>query len=55
MQPVTADAFDPAELGIAGPKPVQLHTLLVTGDSMSMPLDLVLARALAGKGVKVVP
>jgi uncharacterized protein len=30
------------------------HTLLVTGDSMAMPLDVVLARRLAGKGFRVV-
>jgi lysophospholipase L1-like esterase len=30
------------------------HTLLVTGDSMAMPLDVELARRLAGKGFRVV-
>ena len=43
--PITADAFDPAELGV---KPEQLPTLknlLVTGDSLAQPLDVQLARA----------
>lgn len=52
--PITADAFDPAELGA---KPVQLpklRTLLVTGDSLAQPLDVQLARRLAGDGVQTV-
>jgi hypothetical protein len=52
--PVTPDAFDPAALG---EKPVQLAklaTLLVTGDSLSQPLDVQLARRLAPDGVRTV-
>lgn len=51
--PVTPDAFDPAELGEAPPKQ-PLGTLLVTGDSLSTPLDLEVARSLAGDGVDVI-
>jgi lysophospholipase L1-like esterase len=51
---VTPDAFNPASIGArAGPKR-KLHTLLVTGDSMSMPLDADLAQRLVTKGVKVI-
>jgi hypothetical protein len=51
---ITPDAFDPAALG---QKPVpleQLGTLLVTGDSMSQPLDVELARGLAESGVRTI-
>jgi hypothetical protein len=51
---ITPDAFDPAALG---DKPVRLNklsTLLVTGDSMSQPLDVELARGLAASGVRTV-
>ncbi|MEY2513300.1 MAG: uncharacterized protein QOJ89_658, partial [bacterium] len=54
VAPVTPDAFDPAALG---DKPVQLpklKTLLVTGDSLSQPLDVELARRLASKGVRTI-
>ncbi len=54
VAPVTPDAFDPAALGA---KPVQLDklgTLLVTGDSLSQPLDVQLARRLASAGVRTV-
>jgi hypothetical protein len=54
VAPVTADAFDPAAIGA---KPVlldKLGTLLVTGDSLSQPLDAELARRLASGGVKTV-
>lgn len=54
VAPVTADAFDPAALG---EKPVQLDklgTLLVTGDSLSQPLDVQLARRLSSDGVRTV-
>ena len=47
VPPVTADAFDPAALGAKPPPRRPLQTLLVTGDSMSTPLDAELARALA--------
>jgi hypothetical protein len=54
ISPVTPDAFDPATIG-AQPRPRRaLHSLLVTGDSMSMPLDADLAQHLVGKGVHVV-
>lgn len=54
VPPVTADAFDPARIGAKpGPKRL-LRTLLVTGDSMSTPLDAEMARLLAGEQVRVV-
>jgi len=53
VPPVTRDAFDPAALGAAPPR-ARLGTLLVTGDSMSTPLDTELAHRFAGKGVKVI-
>jgi lysophospholipase L1-like esterase len=54
IPPVTPDAFVPSQLGVSPPAKQQLHTLLVTGDSMSQPLDQDLARSLASSGVKVV-
>jgi hypothetical protein len=51
VPPVTADAFDPGQLGPAPAKRALRH-LLVTGDSMSMPLDAVLARRLAGDAIQ---
>ena len=54
IPPITPEAFDPASIG-AQPEPKQqLDTLLVTGDSLSTPLDEVLARRLAPDGVNVV-
>src|SRR4051812_47922009 len=53
VPPVTPEAFDPASVGAAPPPKKPLHTLLVTGDSLSQPLDQELARRLAGS-VKVV-
>jgi len=44
---VSADSFDPAELGAKPKPPRPLDTLLVTGDSMAMPLDVETARRLA--------
>jgi hypothetical protein len=47
IPPVTPDAFDPGAFG----KPVakkKLGTLLITGDSLSQPLDVEMARRLAG-------
>ena len=44
VPPVTADAFEPRELGAAPPQRRPLRRLLVTGDSMAMPLDAELAR-----------
>jgi lysophospholipase L1-like esterase len=51
---VTPDAFDPTELGAKPPARKALHTLLVTGDSMSMPLDSDLAQKLDPDGVHVI-
>lgn len=51
---ITPDSFDPAELG--GVQPARLpalRSLLVTGDSLAQPLDVQLARSLAGDGVRV--
>jgi hypothetical protein len=48
--PVGVDAFDPRELGERPAPPPPLQTLLVTGDSLSMPLDAVLARRFADAG-----
>jgi lysophospholipase L1-like esterase len=53
IPPVTADAFDPGQIGAPAPARQRLHKLLVTGDSMSEPLDLDLARALAAGHVNV--
>ncbi|HWK30231.1 MAG TPA: GDSL-type esterase/lipase family protein [Solirubrobacter sp.] len=53
IPPVTPDAFTPAQLGTKPPAPRPLKRVLVTGDSMSTPLDTSVARALAGTGVKV--
>jgi lysophospholipase L1-like esterase len=51
---VTPSAFPPSVIG-APPQPKRrLRTLLVTGDSMSQPLDSDLASDLLGKGVNVV-
>ena len=52
--PITADSFDPTELGVKPAKLPQLKTLLVTGDSLAQPLDVQLARRLAGDGVQTV-
>jgi hypothetical protein len=54
VPPVTPDAFDAPDLGRpAGPKRA-LRRLLVTGDSMAMPLDAVIARRLAdGRAVQI--
>src|SRR4051812_35509272 len=53
VPPVTPDAFDPSAVGAAPAARKPLGTLLVTGDSLSQPLDAELARRLAGS-VKVV-
>lgn len=47
VPPVGVEAFDPRDLGQTPPAPRGLRRLLVTGDSMAMPLDAVLARRLA--------
>jgi lysophospholipase L1-like esterase len=54
IPPVTPDAFDPASIGAPRPPRPRLRTLLVTGDSMSEPLDQDLAQRLAPNGVRVV-
>jgi uncharacterized protein len=55
VPPVTPDAFDAAALGAKPRPPRTLHTVLVTGDSMAMPLDAEIARKLAGtSGVKTI-
>lgn len=53
VPPVTPDAFAPATIGAPAPARRRLHRLLVTGDSMSQPLDLDLARAFDPHGVAV--
>jgi lysophospholipase L1-like esterase len=50
--PVTPDAFAPADLGQPAAKR-PLKSVLVTGDSLSQPLDQELARRYADAGVKV--
>lgn len=47
---VDVDAFDPRELGERPVAPRPLRRLLVTGDSLAMPLDAVLARRFADAG-----
>jgi lysophospholipase L1-like esterase len=54
VPPVTPDAFDPRALGAKPPPPRPLKTVLVTGDSMTQPLDAEVARSLTPKGIKVV-
>lgn len=44
LPPVTTDYFDPLELGERPERPPELETLLVTGDSLAMPLDTELAK-----------
>ncbi len=50
--PVTPEWFDGRELGEEAPRPT-LRTLLVTGDSLSTPLDLELGQRLTPDGVEV--
>jgi len=50
---VTPEWFEAAALGEPEPRP-PLHTLLVTGDSLSTPLDLELAQRLEPDGVEVI-
>lgn len=50
---VTPEAFDPVELGEKEAVRPQLERMLVTGDSMSQPLDAELARLVAERGVRV--
>jgi hypothetical protein len=51
---VTASAFDPAAIGAAPPPKRSLKTVLVSGDSLATPLDIEIARRLAGRGVHVI-
>lgn len=53
VPPVTPEAIDPASVGEQA-KPLPLDKVLVTGDSLAMPLDAELARRLADRGVEVV-
>ena len=54
IPPVTPDAFNPTAIGAPAPPRQKLHTLLVTGDSMSEPLDQDLAQILDPDGVNVI-
>ena len=54
VSPVTPEAFDPVALGAAPTPREPLETLLVTGDSLSIPLDAELAERLAGNDVNVI-
>jgi lysophospholipase L1-like esterase len=47
VPPVSPDSFDPADLGAKPVPPRPLETLLVTGDSLAMPLDVETARRMA--------
>ncbi len=49
---VAPGAFDPQALGLPAQKKPPLRSLLVTGDSMSQPMDAELARALTPAGVR---
>ena len=54
VPPVTADAFDPVRIGAPPAPKRRLRTLLVTGDSMSTPLDSEVSRVLVDDDVRVV-
>ena len=54
LAPITPDYFDPNAIGEDPPAARDLDTVLVTGDSMSMPLDAVMARRLEGDGIRVI-
>jgi lysophospholipase L1-like esterase len=51
---VTSEAFLAEAIGSRAPPRQRLRSMLVTGDSMVMPLDSDLARDTVGKGVKVI-
>ncbi len=53
VPPVSPDSFEPEELGVEPEPPRALDTLLVTGDSLAMPLDVEVARELADSGEDV--
>ncbi|HYP47046.1 MAG TPA: GDSL-type esterase/lipase family protein [Thermoleophilaceae bacterium] len=52
VEPVTPDAFNPADLGVGAQRKPKLRKLLVTGDSLSQPLDATIARRLADVDVE---
>jgi lysophospholipase L1-like esterase len=52
IPPVSPESFDPLALGEPAPK-LELNTLLVTGDSMTIPMDAEIARRLTEEGVEV--
>ncbi len=54
VPPVGPESFDPTAMGQPAPPKLELEKLLVTGDSMSIPMDSVLAQRLAPDGVEVV-
>jgi hypothetical protein len=51
---VTPDAFNPSSIGAPAPPKTRLHTVLVTGDSMSEPMDSYIADTLSPDGIKVI-
>jgi lysophospholipase L1-like esterase len=53
IPPVTQDQFSASALGAPAPARKQLTRVLVTGDSMSEPLDQYVAQTLEPEGVKV--
>jgi len=53
IPPITVDQFDPVELGAKAKSHRKLEKLLVTGDSLSIPLDSEVAKRLVTGGVKV--
>jgi lysophospholipase L1-like esterase len=53
IPPVSPESFDPLALGEPAPK-LELDKLLVTGDSMTIPMDAEIARRLTEEGVEVV-
>ena len=53
IPPVTPSYFDPVELDDRAPPRQPLESLLVTGDSLSQPLDAELARRLTPEGIDV--
>jgi len=54
VPPVGPESFDPTAIGASPPAKLELEKLLVTGDSMTIPMDAVLAQRLTGEGVEVV-
>ena len=54
IAPITPDYFDPRAIGEDPPPPRELDTVLVTGDSLAMPLDAEVARRLEPEGIEVV-